>query len=228
MNILIIDDDHDFAEMLKESLEDAPDLFVVNILSSREAASNFFNTAAFQTIGCVLLDLQFPQQTGETQIDETAGMQVLRDLRKVYGFQKTVIVMTSSTKISDAQRGLAEGCDGYMMKCGTVSDAEAVMEELRQALSSEDMSDSIESSRIFWRDRISPKEARMLNSLLEAPRSEIAEDSDCYDLISPHMEADRIFDKLLSQQSVINFGAPMWQKRQLALNIWKNKRQQRA
>jgi DNA-binding NarL/FixJ family response regulator len=132
--LLIIEDDKDFAEILKECLEEDEDLEIAGIIGDEESAMQFIKSGGLTGIHCVLADLQLPKTKDETRVSSSAGLRILQEIRHGQRFYGTIIIMTSSKAPEDGQRALASGCDGYLCKHAPVADIPTMLDELKLAI----------------------------------------------------------------------------------------------
>jgi DNA-binding NarL/FixJ family response regulator len=223
--LLIIEDDKDFAEILKECLEEDEDLEITQIIGDEESAMNFIRGGGLIGIHCVLADLQLPKTKSETRVSSSAGLRILEEIRHGQNFYGTIIIMTSSKSPEDGQRALAAGCDGYLCKHAPVGDIPSMLDELKLAIKGNVMIVSSEMRHVFFRDDVSAKEARLMDLLsLDKSWAEIAHELNYKTPKAAANIADRIYDKLLSETDKQNIDASGTKKRQRALEIWRSRR----
>ena len=79
--LLIIEDDKDFADILKECLEEDDDLEITGIIGDEESAMTFIKSGGLTGIHCVLADLQLPKTKSETRVSSSAGLRILEEIR---------------------------------------------------------------------------------------------------------------------------------------------------
>src|SRR6202040_2003500 len=101
--ILIIEDDADFAAVLRECLEEDPDLEVVAVIASEHQAMEHIRSGGLVGLDCVLVDLQLPVYPNDKEVKSTAGIRILEEIRLGQHFYGTVIVLTSSRSSEDGQ-----------------------------------------------------------------------------------------------------------------------------
>lgn len=164
--ILIIEDDKDFADILKESLEEDEDLEVAGIVGDEESAQKLIRDGSLAGIHCVIADLQLPKTKGDARVSSSAGLRLIELIRHEQKFYGTIIVMTSSRATEDGQRALAAGCDGYLCKHAPIGDIPIMLDELKIALKGNVMIVSSEMRHVFFRDDVSAKEARLMDLLM--------------------------------------------------------------
>jgi DNA-binding NarL/FixJ family response regulator len=223
--LLIIEDDKDFADILKECLEEDEDLEITGIIGDEESAMSFIKGGGLASIHCVLADLQLPKNKSETRVSSSAGLRILEEIRHGQSFYGTIIIMTSSKSPEDGQRALAAGCDGYLCKHAPVGDIPSMLEELKLAIKGNVMIVSSEMRHVFFRDDVSAKEARLMDLLSEEKSwPEIAHELNYKTPKAAANIADRIYDKLLSELDKQNLDASGIKKRQRALEIWRSRR----
>jgi DNA-binding NarL/FixJ family response regulator len=223
--LLIIEDDKDFAEILKECLEEDDDLEIAGIIGDEESAMQFVRSGGLAGIHCVLADLQLPKTKDESRVNSSAGLRILQEIRHGQNFYGTIIIMTSSRAPEDGQRALAAGCDGYLCKHAPVGDIPTMLDELKIAIKGNVMIVSSEMRHVFFRDDVSAKEARLMDLLaLDKSWAEIASELNYKTPKAAANIADRIYDKLLSEADKQSLDASGAKKRQGALEIWRSRR----
>jgi DNA-binding NarL/FixJ family response regulator len=223
--LLIIEDDKDFAEILKECLEEDEDLEISGIIGDEESAMQFIKSGGLAGIHCVLADLQLPKTKDETRVNSSAGLRILQEIRHGQRFYGTIIIMTSSRAPEDGQRALASGCDGYLCKHAPVGDIPSMLDELKLAIKGNVMIVSSEMRHVFFRDDVSAKEARLMDLLvLDKSWSEIAQELNYKTPKAAANIADRIYDKLISEADRQSLDASGAKKRQVAVEIWRSRR----
>ncbi|MGH9551716.1 MAG: response regulator [Terriglobales bacterium] len=222
--ILIIEDDKDFAAVLRECLEDDTDLKVEQVIGSEHEAMQFIQSGKLIGLDCVLVDLQLPKWPNESSVSSTAGLRLLEEIRQRQHFYGTVIVLTSSRSPSDGQRALAAGCDGYLCKHAPIDDIPSMLDELKVAIRGHVMMVSSEMRHVFFRDDISAKEARLMDLLTQGKGwSDIARELGYKTAKAAANVGDRIFDKLLSNQDKEKMEAEGQRKRIRAVEIWRSR-----
>ena len=223
--LLIIEDDKDFAEILKECLEEDKDLEIAGIIGDEESAMKFIKSDGLVGIHCVLADLQLPKTKDETRVNSSAGLRILQEIRHGQRFYGTIIIMTSSKAPEDGQRALAAGCDGYLCKHAPVGDIPSMLDELKLAIKGNVMIVSSEMRHVFFRDDVSAKEARLMDLLaLDKSWAEISQELNYKTPKAAANIADRIYDKLISEGERQSLDANGTKKRQRALEIWRSRR----
>ena len=161
--ILIIEDDADFAAVLKECLEEDPDLEVVQVIASEHQAMEHIRSGGLIGLDCVLVDLQLPAYPNDKEVKSTAGIRILEEIRVGQHFDGTVIVLTSSRSTEDGQRALAAGCDGYLCKHAPIDEIPLMLDELKIAIRCR-RNDSVKrNAPRFFREDISAKEAKLMD-----------------------------------------------------------------
>lgn len=222
--VLIIEDDKDFAAILKECLEEDEDLEVKQIIGTEQEAFQFIQSGGLLDLDCVLVDLQLPRSQHESSVSSTAGLRLLEEIRQGQHFYGTVIVLTSSRSASDGQRALAAGCDGYLCKHAPIDDIPSMLDELKVAIRGHVMMVSSEMRHVFFRDEISAKEARLMHLLSNGKSwAEIAHELGYKTPKAAANIGDRIFDKLLSNQDRQSIEQQGQKKRIRAIEIWKSR-----
>ncbi len=223
--LLIIEDDKDFAEILKECLEEDEDLEISGIIGDEESAMQFIKSGGLAGVHCVLADLQLPKTKDDTRVNSSAGLRILQEIRHGQRFYGTIIIMTSSKAPEDGQRALASGCDGYLCKHAPVGDIPSMLDELKLAIKGNVMIVSSEMRHVFFRDDVSAKEARLMDLLCEDKSwAEIAQELNYKTPKAAANIADRIYDKLITEPDKHSLDAAGTKKRQRALEIWRSRR----
>ena len=101
MRVLVVEDDHELADILKRALSEKT--YHVDIVHDGESAQHLVNTEDFNII---ILDLMIPK------ID---GMTLCRNIRNS-GKTIPIIMLTARDKIDDRIDGLDAGADDYLAK----------------------------------------------------------------------------------------------------------------
>lgn len=227
--ILIVEDDPDFAAILKRAIDKEPDLEVVEIIDCEQQAMARVKTTKCQDCDCVLLDLQLPYLAGEQKVNSMAGLRILEELRHQQRFYGTIIVLTNSKAAADGQRALSGGCDGYLCKRARISEIPDMLAELKMAIRSDVIMVASQMRHVFIREDISAKEARLM-ALLSTGRSwaEIARELGYKTPKAAANVGDRIFDKILTPADQKAAAAAGVKKKQKALEIWLSRNPARA
>lgn len=219
--ILIIEDDEDFASVLKECLEDEPDLEIVRVINNEQDAEQFIRSDEFKTIHCVLQDLRLPRAAHDRSVSSVAGIRLLQEMRQNRNFYGTVIVLTSSRDAEDGKRALEAGCDGYLCKNTKSTEMLPMLNELKVAIRGHVMLVSSEMRHVFFRNEISPKEARLMELLtLGKSWPNIADELGYSTSKAAANIADRIFDKILSSNDRKLMEESGAKKREKAMEVW--------
>ncbi|HEY9684867.1 MAG TPA: response regulator [Oculatellaceae cyanobacterium] len=222
--LLIIEDDKDFADILKECLEEDEDLEIAAVIGDEESAMEFIRGGGLSGIHCVLADLQLPKTKNETRVNSSAGLRILEEIRHGRNFYGTIIILTSSKAPEDGQRALAAGCDGYLCKHAPIADIPSMLDELKIAIKGNVMIVSSEMRHVFFRDDVSAKEARLMDLLVEDKSwAEIAQELNYKTPKAAANIADRIYDKLIPEGDKQQLDAAGTKKRQKALEIWRSR-----
>ena len=101
MRILIIDDDHDLADLAKMVLTNEG--FAVDVFNTLEDGRLAIETTDYDAL---ILDLNLP---------DGDGISFLESRRKI-GDETPVLILSTRTKVSDRVKGLESGCDDYLLK----------------------------------------------------------------------------------------------------------------
>ncbi|HEY9788220.1 MAG TPA: response regulator [Candidatus Obscuribacterales bacterium] len=224
--ILLIEDDHDFAQVLQTALRKEPDFEIVKVIGSEKEARHFLDSTKMEGIDCVLLDLQLPCEAGDKSVNSLSGLLLLEVMRQEQRFFGTVIVLTNSKSPADGQRALAGGCDGYLCKRAKISDIPDMVSELKMAIRGDVIMVARQMRHVFMRDDISAKEARMMDLLLAGKGwVEIARVLGYKTPKAAANVGDRVFDKLFTAQDQERASREGIKKRHLALEIWRSRRE---
>jgi len=222
--VLIIEDDKDFSDILRECLEEDKDIEVKAVINNESEAARFIQSPDLKELDCVLLDLQLPKLPNDSSTNPTAGLRLLQQIRQEQHFYGTVIVLTSSRSSADGQRALAAGCDGYLCKHARIDEIPAMLTELKVAIRGNVMMVSNEMRHVFFREDISAKEARLMHLLSNGKSwAEIAKELGYKTPKAAANVGDRIFDKLLSTQDRATLEQIGEKKRHKAVEIWKSR-----
>ena len=107
--IVIIEDDRDFAQILRDCLEEDEDVEVVTVLTNEADAMQWIAGGGLETVDSCLVDLQLPAARGLTDVSSMSGLRIVHEIRQMHRFSGTVIVLTNSREFADGQRALAAG-----------------------------------------------------------------------------------------------------------------------
>lgn len=220
--IVIIEDDRDFAQILKESLEEDAGVEVVAVLGTEEEARQWMQTSDLADIDCFLVDLMLPRSRGMVEVSSMSGLRLVQELRQLHRFGGTVMVLTNSREFSDGERALAAGCDGYLCKHAPMCEVPRMLAELRSALRGDVVMISREMRHVFIREDLSVKEARLMDMLHSGSSwAGIARE---LGYKTPKAAANigyRVFDKLLTDSDKQSLGSDGERKRNKALERWR-------
>ena len=151
-NVLLIEDDFEFAEIITECLESDPELRILELITNETDARHAFASGTLQSIDAVLIDLQLQKSHQDHSLNPTAGLQLIEELRVEHGFCGRIIVLTNSNSLADGDRAMRAGCDGYLCKHMRMSDLPALTAELKMAINCEIVLISTEMRYVFLRD----------------------------------------------------------------------------
>lgn len=227
--IVIVEDDPDFASVIKECLEEEEDFSVVQIINNEEDALKFIHSPDLQSVDCVLLDLRIPRSQSDRTTSGSAGLRLLAEARNRMHYFGTIIVLTSSRDPEDGQKALAAGCDGYLCKAAPVDQLPLIIEELKIAIRGHIMVIAKELRHVFFRTDVSVREAQLMDLLANGKGwPEIA---NALSYSSPKAAAnigDRVFDKLLTEDDKREIETQGLKKKAKALAIWRLRQGQKA
>lgn len=218
IRILLVDDDVDFCDILKEKLEAASDeLRLTEMAHDTEAALRLIDHS-LNKFDCVILDLALPRSATDVFIERDSGLQLLGYLRAGKRFRGSIVMLTHSCALADGRTAFELGCDAYLTKPRNLNDLIAA---LQVCIEKKVIVMSPEMRHLFLAEQITAKEARLMDMLLEdATWSEIARTLGYKDGNAACSAADRVFDKLLTWHD-LTYAAPGVKKRQLASRLWK-------
>lgn len=220
-NVLIVDDDDAFVEILRDFLEDDGSIRVVHRCASEQETREWLRTGQLDDIDAIVLDLRLPYERNDKRTDSKVGLRILNYLRGVHRFFGSIIVLTNSRDSADGKEALANGCDGYLCKHAPVDQIPVMVNELKMALSGDVVIVSSEMRHVFFRDDVSAKEARLMDLLCQDKSwSEIANALGYKSSKAAANVGDRVFDKILTEDDR-NKLADGTKKRDLALEVWK-------
>jgi DNA-binding NarL/FixJ family response regulator len=221
--VLLVEDNPDFAELLKKAFKGDETFQVVKHADCVQDARDYMESTRMAEVDCVLLDLQLPHSKNSSQVDAGAGLELLKQMRDGFRFFGTIIVLTSSQELSDGQKALQFGCDGYLCKNTRVTELKNLVMELKMALRGEVILVASQMRHVFMREDISAKEARLLDLLLaEKTWGEIAQELSYSSSKNAANVGDRIFDKLIPPDRAMEMAGKV-KKRELALEIWRER-----
>jgi DNA-binding NarL/FixJ family response regulator len=137
--ILIVEDDFDFAEILMEWLGSDPEFHIAEVIRNQADAARFCETGQIHEVDAVIVDLQLPASGSDKRINPAAGLQLIEQMRLQHNFCGRIVVVTNSNSLSDGNRALRAGCDGYLCKHLRMDDLPGLMSELTMAIRDEVM-----------------------------------------------------------------------------------------
>lgn len=220
--IIIVEDDKDFAEILKEELEDDNQVKVVALLHSEEEARDWFDANGLADIDCALVDLVLPGIPGARSANSMVGLNIVHSLRQELDFSGQIIVLTNSRLLEDGERALSAGCDGYLCKHAQMSEIPSMVLELKLALRGSVVLFSREMRHVFIRDELSAKEARLMELINDgATWAEVASQLGYKTSKAAATIGYRVFDKLLSFGESAQLAEDKEVKRKKAIEKWK-------
>lgn len=221
-NILIIEDDREFAETLKEALEEDKEVKVLDIISDEASAMGRIRGAGVDDVSCFIVDLQLPAYPGDSTVNARAGLRILDVLRNERRFFGTIVVLTSSRAVEDGQRALQAGCDAYLCKYAPIDEIPVMLAELRLAVKGSAIVVSRQMRHVFMREDISAKEARLMDLLCMGKGwSEISRELGYKTAKAAANVGDRLFDKLLTEEDRQELESSGGKKRVRAMALWR-------
>ncbi|MBI4538030.1 MAG: response regulator [Gemmatimonadetes bacterium] len=129
--VLLVEDNADYALLVRLALRDARIGSPLHVVGDGEAAIAYLRAGAAEVEASnplpalVLLDLSLPVRS---------GFEVLEWLRREGGFESVpVVVLTSSSEPKDMERARALNVDGYVVKPARFTDLVAVLTSLARA-----------------------------------------------------------------------------------------------
>jgi DNA-binding NarL/FixJ family response regulator len=151
--VLMVEDDFDFAEIMSECLQSDPDCEILEVITNLADAEVKFEWGGLKGIDAVLVDLQIPTSRADGRIIPDGGLQLIKQMRHRHGFRGRVIVLTNSGQLSDGQKALDAGCDGYLCKHVRSGDLPMLIAELRMAIRGDVVLVSQEMRHVFMREQ---------------------------------------------------------------------------
>ncbi len=134
-NVLIVDDDISFGDLLSDFLVESGEFNVVARCGSYMEAKQFcLHESNMKAVDAIILDVMLPYSP-DTPPESKMGLVVLEKLREHLHFQGPVIVLTSSIDSDDGREALAKGCSGYLCKHASPESVPRMVSELKLALS---------------------------------------------------------------------------------------------
>ncbi|MBY0549644.1 MAG: response regulator [Candidatus Obscuribacterales bacterium] len=200
-NILVIEDDAEFASTLAEFLEEEPDLKIIHKAGTEEEAQEFFRSGRLNEIDCVLLDLKLPKHKGDRDASTRVGLGILEHLRVQEKFFRTVLIVTSSQLQEDGERAMSGGCDGYLCKHAAPDEIMNLVDELKLAMRGDILVVPRQMRYVFLREGLSAKEAKLMELLDKGLTwAQVAVELSYRNASVAATVGYRVFDKLLSIQ----------------------------
>lgn len=222
LNIVIIEDDRDFAQILRDCLEEDGDVRVIAHLTNEQDTMEWIEAGGLEQVDGALVDLCLPKIRGAAEVSSMCGLRLVQEMRQVHRFKGNILVLTNSREFADGERALAAGCDGYLCKHAPMSEVPSMLAELRLALRGDIMIVSREMRHVFIREELSVKEAHLMDMLNSGHSwADIARE---LGYKTPKAAANigyRVFDKLLTEGDRIAMGADGDRKRHKALERWR-------
>ncbi len=198
ISILIVEDDVDFAEILKECLEEDAACQVLAILKNEHDAQSWIHSNDLKHVDCALVDLVIPKAPGQKEANSMAGLRIVKELRQADGFKGTILVLTNSRLLEDGERALQAGCDGYLCKHAPMAEIPSMVAELKLAMQGHVVLVSREMRHVFIREELSTKEARLMELVNEGCSwAEIAQELGYKSANAAATIGYRVFDKIL-------------------------------
>lgn len=198
INIIIVEDDVDFAEILKECLEEDGATKVLAVLNNEAAANEWIRSNDLSKLDCALVDLVIPKSEGLKEANSMAGLRIVKELRHADGFIGTILVLTNSRLLEDGERALQAGCDGYLCKHAPLAEIPSMVAELKLAMQGHVVLVSREMRHVFIREQLSTKEARLMELINEGCSwAEVAQELGYKSSNAAATIGYRVFDKIL-------------------------------
>jgi len=222
IRVLMIEDDRDFANILREYLEEGGDVQVVAHFTNEADTTQWIKDGGLNHVDAVLTDLVIPRTREGVETSSMSGLRVVQEIRQLHRFNGNIIVLTNSREFADGERALAAGCDGYLCKHTPTHQVAEMLAELKLALRGDIMIVSREMRHVFIREEFSIKEARLMDMLNSGHSwSDIARE---LNYKTPKAAANigyRVFDKLLTEADRQSLGTDGDRKRHKALERWR-------
>lgn len=220
-NVVVIEDDLDFAEILQESLESDPTYRVLALCQSEASALSWIASADLGGLDCALVDLVLPKEDGDKEAKSISGIRIVQELRQNSDFNGVIIVLTNSKQLEDGQRALQAGCDGYLCKHAPMDEVEQMLEELKLAMHGNVLLFSREMRHVFMREELSSKEAKLMELIHEGSSwAEIAKSLNYSSANAAATVGYRVFDKIL-RNDLKTESTSNENKRSKALEKWR-------
>jgi len=229
IRLIIIEDDVDFAEILKECLEEDGGCQVQAVLSNEQDAIDWISSHDFRQVDCALVDLVIPRASDAKEANSMAGLRIVKMIRGTDGFIGTILVLSNSRLLEDGERALQAGCDGYLCKHATMGEIPSMVSELKLAMQGHVLLVSREMRHVFIREELSTKEARLMELINDGCSwAEVATELGYKSANAAATIGYRVFDKILDPYDDQKLDGNNEKKRSRALERWRARTHRQA
>ena len=166
-NVLIIDDDVSFRDVLCDYLCDGNEFKIAARCGSYMEAKAFCSRESnMKAVDAIILDVMLPYKQGYAP-ETKMGLVILEKLREQLNFQGPVIVLTNSLDSEDGREALEKGCNGYLCKHANVESIPRMVNELKLALSGDVVlvSSKLRHLMVEKKEVEEPADTQMLSAL---------------------------------------------------------------
>lgn len=227
--IIIVEDDVDFAEILKECLEEDGECRVETILTNEQDALGWIGAHDLKQFDCALVDLVIPKAAQMKEANSMAGLRIVKEIRHADGFSGTILVLTNSRLLEDGERALQAGCDGYLCKHAPMAEIPSMVAELKLAMQGHVVLVSREMRHVFIREELSTKEARLMELINDGSSwAEVAVELGYKSANAAATIGYRVFDKILDPYDDQKMEGSNEKKRIRALERWRARTHRQA
>ncbi len=198
--VVIFEDDLDFADILKECLEEDGGTEVLSVLHNEADARIWIENNDLSRLDCALVDLVLPKYPGMKEACSMTGLRLVKAIRQNQAFTGSILVLTNSTQLEDGERALAAGCDGYLCKHASMGEIPSIVQELKLAIEGDVVIVSRKMRHVFFREELSSKESRLMELLNDGSSwAEVAKELGYKSANAAATIGYRVFAKILDQ-----------------------------
>jgi two-component system, response regulator len=124
VNILLVEDDHDDVELLKEALDDNHVTYTIEVVTDGGLAAEYFEKCE-KNPDIIILDFNLPR---------VHGRELLKQVRNTPAFKNIpVLILTTSSAQADIDFAYREGADEYLIKPTTIQGINVVISAILNA-----------------------------------------------------------------------------------------------